>query len=148
MNARQRTSDIVLLPRQHDLWRTVVSSRNVTSHLRVLDSGKTEIANLQIAVLVDKNVGRLEIAVDDTGRVDVFETTLGGVNMLLKGAVRKDTYEDLVQEVLDELLLQRARGEQTVEICAKELGHKVAVNVSDSLHGCECQARTCPQGER
>ena len=38
--------NIVFLPRQHDLWRTVVSRRDVTSHLGVLDSGQTEIANL------------------------------------------------------------------------------------------------------
>jgi hypothetical protein len=58
--------NIVLLPRQHDLRGAVVSCGNVSSHLRVLDTGETEIANLQIAVLVDKDVAGLQITVNDT----------------------------------------------------------------------------------
>jgi hypothetical protein len=67
---------VVLLPCEHDLRRSVVSGRDVTGHLRVLDAGKTEIANLQIAVLVDKDVGGLKVTVDNTGGVDVFQATL------------------------------------------------------------------------
>lgn len=47
---------------------------------------------------------------DDAGRVDVLEAS-----------------EDLVEEVLDELLLERAAGEESVEIGAEELSDKVAV---------------------
>lgn len=65
------------MPSQHDLGCTVVTGRDVTGHLRVLDSSKTKVANLEITVFVDENVGRLEVTVDDTGRVDVFETALG-----------------------------------------------------------------------
>ena len=65
--------------------------------------------HLQITVLVDQNVGWLEITVDDTSRVDILKTT-----------------EDLVKEVLDELLLQRARSQETVKVGTKELGDKVA----------------------
>ena len=36
-------------------------------------------------------------------------------------------YKDLVEEVLDELLLERARGKQSVEVGSEELGNKVAV---------------------
>ena len=68
--------DIILLPRQHDLRSAVVSCGNVTGHLRVLDAGKAEIANLQIAVLIDKNVARLQITVNDTRGVDIFQATL------------------------------------------------------------------------
>lgn len=50
--------DVVLLPGEHDLRRAVVPRRDVTRHLRVLYSGKTEIANLQITVLVHENVAR------------------------------------------------------------------------------------------
>jgi hypothetical protein len=78
--------------------------------LRVRQPRQTEIANLEVAVLVDKNVGRLEVTVNDSGRVDVLETT-----------------EDLVQEVLDELLLERPGGEETVEVGTEELGDKVDV---------------------
>ena len=68
--------NIVLLPCEHDLRRSVVSGGDIAGHLRVLDTGEAEIANLQIAVLVDENVGGLEVTVDDTGGVDVFQTTL------------------------------------------------------------------------
>ena len=46
---------------------------------------------------------------DDTCRVDVLETT-----------------EDLVQEVLDELLLQRAGREESVQVGSEQLGDEVA----------------------
>jgi hypothetical protein len=69
---------IVLLPREHDLRSAVVSCRDISSHLRVLDAGETEIANLQVAVLIDQDVRRLEISVNDTGGVDVFQTALSG----------------------------------------------------------------------
>jgi hypothetical protein len=36
-------------------------------------------------------------------------------------------YQDLVEEVLDELLLKRSRGEQAVQISTKEFGDEVAV---------------------
>ena len=75
----------------------------------VLNAGKTEVANLQVAVLVDEDVGWLEIAMDDTGGVDILQST-----------------ENLVQEVLYELLLKRSGGKETVEISAEELGDEVA----------------------
>ena len=37
------------------------------------------------------------------------------------------THKNLVQEVLNKLLLERARGKQSVEVGSKELGDKVAV---------------------
>lgn len=49
-------SDIILLPSQHDLGCTIISGGYVTCHLRILDTSKTEIANLEIAVLVDEDV--------------------------------------------------------------------------------------------
>ena len=48
---------------------------------------------------------------NDTGGVHVFQTT-----------------EDLVQEVLDELLLQRSGSEQSVKIGTQKLGHEVAAS--------------------
>ena len=52
--------DVVLLPCEHDLRRSVVSGRDVTRHLRVLYTGETEVANLEIAVLVDEDVAGLQ----------------------------------------------------------------------------------------
>ncbi len=68
--------------------------------------------HLQVAILVDENVARLEVAVDDAGRVDVFQAA-----------------QDLVQKVLDKLLFERPRGEETVQVGAEELGDKVAVGL-------------------
>lgn len=45
------------------------------------------------------------------------------------------TYENLVEEVLDKLLLERSRGEQTVEISAEEFGDEVAIGVSVRWRG-------------
>jgi hypothetical protein len=44
--------------------------------LRVLDTCKAKVANLQIAVLVDEDVGGFEVTVDNAGGVYVFQTTL------------------------------------------------------------------------
>lgn len=46
---------------------------------------------------------------DDTCRMDILETT-----------------EDLVKEVLDELLLKRARGKESMKVGTEKLGDKVA----------------------
>jgi hypothetical protein len=75
-----RTPDVylhvVLLPCEHNLGRSVVSGGNVSGHLRVLYTGETEVANLEIAVLVYEDVAGLQVTMDDTGRVHVFQTTL------------------------------------------------------------------------
>lgn len=38
-----------------------------------------------------------------------------------------ESAEDLVQEVLDELLLERARGQETVQVGSEQLGDEVDV---------------------
>jgi hypothetical protein len=40
-------------------------------------------------------------------------------------------YHDLVEEVLDKLLLQWSRGEESVQVGAEELGHEVAGPLSE-----------------
>ena len=102
--------DIVLLPGQHDFRRAVVARRNITGHLRVLDTCKTEVADLEVTVLVDEDVRGLQVTVDDAGRVDVLQST-----------------EDLVQEVLDELLLQWSGRQETVQVGTEELRDEVDV---------------------
>ena len=67
---------VIFLPCEHDLRRPVVPRRYITSHLWVLYTGKTEVADLQVAVFVYKDVARLQVAVDDPGRVNVFKTSL------------------------------------------------------------------------
>ena len=77
--------DIVLLPREHDLGGAVVARGDVAGHLRILDPGQAEIANLEIAVLVDQDVAGLQIAMDNACRMDIFESSLAGkINQRLK----------------------------------------------------------------
>jgi hypothetical protein len=40
--------------------------------------------------------------------------------------MRLQTYQNLVEEILDELLFERARGEQAVQIGPKEFGDEIA----------------------
>ena len=68
--------DVVFLPGQHDLGGSVVSGGNVAGHLRILDTGETEVANFQIAVFVDEDVARLQVSVDHASRVDVLQASL------------------------------------------------------------------------
>ena len=102
--------DVVLLPGEHDLGGTVVAGRHVAGHLGVLDAGEAEVADLEVAVLVDEDVAGLEVAVHDAGRVHVLESA-----------------QDLVEEVLYELFLERPRREEAVEVGAEELGDEVDV---------------------
>lgn len=72
--------DIILLPREHDFGSAVVSCRDVACHLGVLDTGESEVADFEIAVLIDEDVAGFEVAMDDAGGVDIFETALEGVS--------------------------------------------------------------------
>jgi hypothetical protein len=70
-----------------------------------LDAGQTEVADLEIAVLVDEDIAGLKIAMDDTCGVDIFKTPLS--RSQLRRRERKyalGTDQDLVEKVL---LLQR-----------------------------------------
>lgn len=102
--------DIVFLPCEHDLGRPVVSCRYVTCHLGVLNTGQAEVANLEIAILVNQNVAGFQVPVHHASRVHVFQTS-----------------HDLVQEILDELLLEGPGGQQPVQVSPQELGDEVDV---------------------
>ena len=69
-------SDVVFLPGEHDLRSSVVPRGDISRHLRILNPGEAKVADLQIAVLVHENIAGLEISVNYTSRVDVFQTSL------------------------------------------------------------------------
>ena len=75
-----RTPDInlhiILLPCKHNLGCSVVSCRDISGHLRVLNTGETEVADLEVAVLVDEDIAGLEITVNDSCRVNIFQSAL------------------------------------------------------------------------
>lgn len=102
--------DVVLLPCQHDLGRPVVPRRDIPGHLGVLDPRQAKITDLEIAILVYQDVAGLQVSVDHPRRVHVFEPP-----------------EDLVQEVLHELFLQRSSLQQPVQVCALQLCDEVNV---------------------
>ena len=95
--------------------------------MRVLNASEAEIANLEIAILVDENVGGLEITVDDTCGVDVFQTTLRRLDCAIVAQRRFKAHQNLVQEVLDELLLEGTRSEETVQIGSEEFSDCVSL---------------------
>lgn len=68
--------NVVLLPSEHDLGGSVVTCGNIARHLGILDSRQTEIADLQIAIFIDENVTGLEVSVDHTSGVNIFQATL------------------------------------------------------------------------
>jgi hypothetical protein len=60
--------------------------------------------------VLEREASTHQIPVHHTSRVNVFEPT-----------------QDLVQKVLDELLFERARCEETMQVCTEEFGDKVNV---------------------
>ena len=58
--------DVIFLPCEHDFRGAIIAGRDVARHLGVLDSGETEIADLQVAIFIDQDVAWFEVAVNDT----------------------------------------------------------------------------------
>lgn len=79
--------DVVFLPGKHDFWGTVVSRRDIACHLRVLNAGKTEVADLQITIFVHQDIARLQIAVDHSCRMYVFESSLQPISFQVDRAM-------------------------------------------------------------
>lgn len=101
----------VLLEGQHDFGRAVPAGSDVFSHetgvvlLRSGGSGKTEIADLEIAVGVEEEVGRLQVSVQHVGRVHGLERSQSLVDEVLAVVVRKVLgANDTVHVRLHELL--------------------------------------------
>jgi hypothetical protein len=113
---------IILLPCEHDFRRSVVSRGDIAGHLRVLYTCQAEIADLEVAIFVHEDVGGFEVSVDDAGRVDVFQTALGFVRVRYCFDSCLPTHQNLIEEVLDELFLERSRREESMEIGAEEFG--------------------------
>lgn len=61
----------------------------------------------------------------------------------------RGNYQDLVEKVLDELLLERSRCQETVQIGTQELGDKVTIEcVSKNSQAWDILGRTYPQEAR
>lgn len=79
---------IILLPREHNLRRAIVSRGHVSRHLRILDAGQAKVADLEIAIFIDENIAWLEVTMDDPGGVNVFEAPLCLINSGDGGVVK------------------------------------------------------------
>lgn len=94
------------------------STKAVNAQLQWLEQKNQEsepVTHLQITVFVDKDIGGFEITMNNTSRMNVFQTP-----------------QDLVQEVLDELLLKWSGCKKTVKIGSEEFCDKIAVRESVS----------------
>lgn len=84
-----------------------------------MDTGEAKIADFEIAILVDKDIAWFEITVDDTGGMDIFQPSLRLVSNVqgnVSGVVV--AYQNLIEKVLDELLLERARRKKSMQVGA------------------------------
>ena len=112
----RHTGFCVLCETEHDLGSAVPSCSNVlgleagSNIVRLIAeaTGKTEVANLQLAVGIDKQVAGLEIAVQDVGRVNVLETAENLVDEGLEVGVGQGlaTADDSCKITLHEFLVQ------------------------------------------
>lgn len=95
----------VRLPGEHDLRRAIVPRRDVAGHLRFLQTGQAEIADFEVAVLVDENVAWLEVAMDEASRMDVFQSALCLLDLISSSLHSGlDTYQNLIEEILGEFI--------------------------------------------
>lgn len=87
-HSSENRGNVRVYSRQHDLGCTVPPSRNVFRHEPSLSSirfcrrdtaSESEIADFEVAVCVEEEVGRLQVAVDDICRVESFESAESSV---------------------------------------------------------------------
>lgn len=107
----------ILLERQHDLWRTVPARSHIFRHearvvfLRSSGASQAEVADFQVAVRIEKEVGGLEVAVKNVGGMHGLQRAEGLVDEVLAVVVRKVLgSNDTVHVRLHELLLHRKHG--------------------------------------
>lgn len=67
---------VIFLPGEHNFRRTIIPCRDISGHLRILDSSKAEIANFQVAIFVDQDVAGLEVTMNDAGGMDILQASL------------------------------------------------------------------------
>lgn len=85
----------VFLEGQHDLWGSVPSRGNVFGHesrIVLLGSGgsrQTKVTHLQVTVRVEKEIGGLEISVENVGRVHSLQCAQGLVDEVLAMVIRQ-----------------------------------------------------------
>lgn len=82
-----RTRFGITLEAKHDFGGSIPSGSNVFRHVaRILlrirrkATCKTEITNFELAISIDQQIARLQIAVQNIGRVDVLEAAQDLVN--------------------------------------------------------------------
>ena len=116
----------VLVHGEHQLGGAVPARRHVLGHERGVvlgrgreSAGHPEVADLELAVAVDEEVARLEVAVEDASRVDVLESP-----------------QDLVQEVLGVFIAEGLHGVyDVVKVALHQVQNYVHVLEGRSVFG-------------
>jgi len=95
VNPESRKTDVVgeaqhylrcSVPARGDIFRhkTLISCGPRGAAPRGVAPSKTEIANLEFAISINKQVPRLQVAMQHIGRVDIFQTTKSLIDERLK----------------------------------------------------------------
>lgn len=107
----------VLLERQHDLWCTIPARSNIFRHearvvfLRGGGTGQAEVADFQIAVRIEKEIGGFEVTVKNVGGMHGLQGAEGLVDEVLAVVVGEILgSNDTVHVRLHELLLHCKHG--------------------------------------
>ena len=115
----------ILRERKHDLRGAVPACGNVLREIGIflrgggvggcaacggvcLETGKPEVADLEVALLVDQEVGRLKVAMDDAAAVKVL-----------------DALEQLVEHIRHVVVAEVVRADDGVQVCIHVLLHEV-----------------------
>lgn len=114
----------IICKAEHDLRRAVPPRRDILGHEALLlclvePAGEPEIANLELAVCVHEQVARLEIAVQDVGRVNVFQAAERLVYERLEmrvreGLTRTDLKIHLITVISDKLVRVSRNDQRTM----------------------------------
>lgn len=124
-------------PIEHDLGCPVPSRSDVARHLVLRGSGQAEVQDLQLAVLVDRDVGRLQVLSSRSMRnshrtcglwpryiTNVYATYpvyyARGVNVL-------QATQNLIDEELHVIVRQLLRSDDVVQVSAHQMRNQVPV---------------------
>jgi hypothetical protein len=111
------TGFCITLETQHDLGRSIPPRSDVFCHETDIGFGivaesscQTEITNLEFTIRIHQQVAWLQVAVEDIGRVDIFESSTELVDKVLEMSIRQGLFraDNLVQIGFHEFLDQVA----------------------------------------
>lgn len=116
MPAAQKTVESIPLPAPNPFSSSDAAAWPESNVQDAQNISKDANTHLQVTVLIDQDVARLQIPMNHASRVNILQTS-----------------QDLVQKVLDELFFERSGSKETVQVGSEEFGDEVAILVSSSV---------------